>query len=396
MVASANRKRPRTLQDVQGHSLAVTTLSLVVANDLWEQHSPLFLQGSPGTGKTSLALLSARVTLCPNRVGGTSDNCGKCDTCVGIDTTNIIQYTCTGADADAIANLIDIGRGQPLPKEGSPRYRFFILDEVSNMSNQQLSKFLEVLENTNPFNVWVLVSMKPEKLDATLSNALLSRCTTFTFPALTTEEVAATLTKGGVGEDIANAISPYCRGNARLAWRRFDSLLLLNPDATPEWVEETLTGGATKSARITMWQMLHKGEVEKVMDLITSWACDGDSLTSLLKQDVVEAMCITPTPIQGRVLHMLTMGKDEDILYMLLSWVGKDVLGSTSVVHSPSTVEPLPPHYEEIKSSNGTPLYVPLTTGPAVVVPVSNGVSQWAVLRDKYSLVVDCAHDSGT
>lgn len=387
MSASANRKRPRTLQDVQGHTHVVTTLSLIIANDLWEQHSPLFLQGSPGTGKTSLALLSARATLCPNRPPRTYDNCGKCETCMGVDTTNIMQYTCTGADADAIANLIDVARGQPLPKEGSPRYRFFILDEVSNMTNQQLSKFLEVLENTNPFNVWILVSMKPEKLDATLSNALLSRCTTFTFPPLSTEDLTSTLVNGGVDESIARAISPYCRGNAREGWRQFDTLLLRNPDATPEWIEEQLTSGATKEARVSMWGLLHRGEVRKVMDLVGKWACGNAALTSLLKKDVVEAMCTTPTPIQGRVLHMLTMGKDEDIMYILLSWVGKDVLGTTitnpvpEFYQSPTVrevVEPL------VDPTSGTGAAHQGTSG-AMLMP--NGISQWAALRDKYSLV---------
>jgi len=355
----ANKKRPRTLNSVQGHPTIVTTLSLVIGSDLWAQHSPLFFQGSPGSGKTTLALLSARVTLCPNRPLGTSDNCGTCDTCMGRDTTNIIQYTCTGADAEKIADMVEVSRGQPLPKEGSPRYRFFILDEVSNMSNQQLSKFLEVLEGTNPFNVWILISMKPEKLDQTLSNALLSRCSTFTLPALTNNDVAVTLIEGGVSEGIANAIAPYSRGNARYAWRKFDSLLLLNPDATPEWIEANLTGGATKEARGHMWYLLYKGDVKALIALIEKWGVDRDTLLALMKKDVVEAMCATPSSIQARVLHSMTMAKDgEDILYLLLSWLGTDVLG----IHQ---------------------------KGAGVVVPTAANVivaSPWSILRDKYGL----------
>lgn len=365
----ANRKRPRTLHSVRGHPTIVTTISLVIANDLWSQHSPLFLQGSPGSGKTTLALLSARATLCPSRAMGTSDNCGVCDTCMGRDTTNIIQYTCTGADADAIANLIDIGRGQPLPKEGSPRYRFFILDEVSNMSNQQLSKFLEVLEGTNPYNVWILVSMKPEKLDPTLSNALLSRCSTFTLPPLTTEDIAATLMGGGVSEPIANAIAPYTKGNARFAWRKFDSLLLLNPDATPEWIEAYLTGGATKEARRRMWYLLYKGEVKPLIELVEGWGCDRDTLLTLVKEDVVEAMCTRPSQLQAKVLHSLTVARDgEGILYLLLAWLGMDVLG----LHS---------HNDRVDKQPMA--HAPCPTGRSVIVPTR---SPWSILRDKYGL----------
>lgn len=367
----ANRKRPRTLNQVQGHQHTVDILSLVIQNDLWGQHSPLFLQGAPGSGKTTIALLSARVTLCPHRPPGTSDNCGKCDTCIGKDTTNIETYTCTGADADALQNLIDKSRSQPLPKAGSPRYRFFILDEVSNMSNQQLSKFLEVLETTNKYNIWVLVSMKPERMDSTLSNALLSRCSTFTFPPLNDSELTATLVSGGVDEDIAKVLAPFCRGNARLAWRQFDRLLLLNPDATPAWVESTLTGGATKAARGTMWQALHGKKVREVIDLLGGWGCD--SLISLLREDVVEAMCARPLPIQGKVLHTLTTGREEDVLYILLSYVGEDVMGAGT---PPLKIEPI---------SN-------LRTSKAIVVPVTNDtphvpLSEWSWLKAKYALV---------
>jgi len=366
----ANRKRPRTLNEVQGHRQVVDILSLVIQGDLWAQHSPLFLQGAPGSGKTTIALLSARVTLCPHRVGSTSDNCGTCDTCMGVDTVNIETYTCTGADAEALQNLIDKSRSQPLPKQGSPRYRFFILDEVSNMSNQQLSKFLEVLETTNKYNIWVLVSMKPERMDATLSNALLSRCSTFTFPPLTVSELTATLTAGGVGEDIAKVLAPFCRGNARLAWRQFERLLLLNPDATPEWVESTLTGGATEAARATMWQALYGGKVREVIDLIGGWGCD--SLISLLREDVVEAMCARPLPIQGKVLHTLTTGREEDVLYILLSYVGEDVMGFSA---PPLKLDAIPN----------------LTTGSPILVPVTNGdshipLSEWGWLKAKYAL----------
>lgn len=366
----ANRKRPRTLNEVRGHQHAVDIISLVIQGDLWAQHSSLFLQGAPGSGKTTMALLSARVTLCPHRPPGTSDNCGACDTCMGVDTVNIEQYTCTGADADALQNLIDKSRSQPLPKAGSPRYRFFILDEVSNMSNQQLSKFLEVLEATNRYNIWVLVSMKPERMDATLSNALLSRCSTFTFLPLTNSELVATLTSGGVAEPIATVLAPFCRGNARLAWRQFERLLLLNPDATPEWVESTLTGGATKTARATMWQALRDGKVREVIDLVGGWGCD--NLISLLREDVVEAMCARPLPIQGGVLHTLTTGREEDVLYILLSYVGEDVMG---IDVPPVKVSPMPN----------------LSTGGPIVVPAANEashipLSEWGWLKAKYAL----------
>jgi DNA polymerase III, delta subunit len=366
MSALANRKRPRTLQDVKGHTVTVTTLSLVIANDLWSVHSPLFLQGSPGSGKTSIALLCARATLCPNREPGTSNNCGTCDTCMGKDTTNIIQYTCTGADAEAISNLIDIGRTQPLPKESSlhSHYRFFILDEVSNMTNQQLSKFLEVLEGTNPYNVWVLVSMRAEKMDDTLSNALLSRCSTFSFPPLTDMELTDTLVSGGVGKGIATAIAPHCKGNARLAWRKYDSLLLLNPEATPEWVEAHLTGGATHSSRVTMWRLLREGKVKQVIDLVGGWNCDNDTLTSLVRGDIVTAMCQRSNllPVQARLLQAVTQGSSEDILYILLSWCGKDIL--CGPVNSPPIDTPIE------SSSKGASL------------------SPWSVLRDKYELLL--------
>lgn len=386
----ANKKRPRTLNEVQGHEDTITTLSLVIANDLWREHAPLFLQGASGTGKTTTGLLGARVTLCPNRPLGTSDNCGKCDTCMGVDTTNIIQYTCTGADTEAIANLIDLSRSQPLPKKGAPRYRFFIIDEVSNMSNQQLSKFLEVLEGSNDYNIWILVSMKPEKMDATLSDAILSRCSTYTFPPLSNSKLTAVLTNGGLDEGIAKVLARYSRGNARTAWRQFSGLAVVNPNITPEWLESKLTGGATKVSRSTLWQALRDGEVKQILDLIGGWGCSMTALTSLLREDVVEAMCARPSPIQARVLHTLTTGREEDVLYILLSYVGEDVMGTGIPSHSNSHGGVVPitnyaralfnePYYPV--SKEGLPILG--TTKPTQPTKVSD----WGWLKAKYSLV---------
>jgi hypothetical protein len=80
-------------------------------------------------------------------------------------------------------------------------------------------------------------------------------------------------------------------------------------------------------------------------------------------------MCERPSPIQGRVLHTLTTGREEDVLYILLSYVGEDVMG---IDVPPVKVSPMPN----------------LNTGGPIVVPTTNGasLSDWGWLRGKYAL----------
>lgn len=139
MSSLGNEKRPKSFSEFSGSDNGpVKYLEAVIKNN--KHPNCIFLTGGSGTGKTTLAKLYAKATLCLNRKQGEHEPCGKCTNCIANEPENIFEYTVKEASdfKSAIGSIVTLTKSQPVLsdldndlREDQFR-RFIILDEIQN------------------------------------------------------------------------------------------------------------------------------------------------------------------------------------------------------------------------------------------------------------------------
>lgn len=261
----ANQYRPTTLDEFRWQEFAVANFKMIISKNAHSKNNNtllgtrinnLLITGEPSSGKSTLAQIYARSTLCRNREEGSYIACGECDVCTGKDTSNIFYHTITNPSESrpVIEQFIQEAKNRPIVKGGrADQYRrFFIIDEVELMSHQLISMLLDPLENTIDSTTWILISMdlaKLQKSQPTVAEAILSRCTHYALGSYTYDQIATVLSENrNVEYDAAYAIAQHS-GNLRGSWNNLSSFELLVEDQTITYedVSRYLLKGLDKS-----------------------------------------------------------------------------------------------------------------------------------------------------
>lgn len=163
-----NKYRPTKLSQVIGQEAAVTIIrgALKSGDDI----NPVTLFCGPhSTGKTTLAWLLALYSNCeqPNK----GEACGKCGSCqniiaairAGTDGRSVIEKPVDERGIDAIRTLADQSRYRC-----RDRYRWYILDEVHNLTKPAFDAALRLLEKPQGDTRFVLCTTAPEALPKTI------------------------------------------------------------------------------------------------------------------------------------------------------------------------------------------------------------------------------------
>lgn len=165
----AGAYRPKTLDDVVGQEVVVTTLkNAFERNNL---HHAYLLVGQFGSGKTSVARILAAMENCEK--GASLYPCGKCDNCVKIHDgthTDIIEL-----DAASSAGKVDQVRQlktEALYNPINTKKKYFILDEIHRASSEALDALLKLIEEPPSHCRFILATTDVQKIKPTI----LSRC----------------------------------------------------------------------------------------------------------------------------------------------------------------------------------------------------------------------------
>lgn len=287
----ANEMRPMNFDDYVSQKGATNYIKSVIKSN---QHpAGIIITGLPGTGKTTLANLYARATLCERRAEGEYNPCGECDSCkkeLGKDShPNVTLYRITEASVfkEAVSDLISISKQAPALTHDNIREdnhrRIIIIDELQNATRQSISPFLDSLEFAHDKVTIVLISMDLDKLDHIVRDAVESRCIELQLDKLAQSAIKERLaeTVVGLSHDAADSIAYLSSGNMRKAWKLVEYFQVQMPtkEITAQIIAEQKLGGLTPE------------KIDEIIDSLQnkSWQ-DTKSLLNSIMQDEQRAV----------------------------------------------------------------------------------------------------------
>jgi DNA polymerase III gamma/tau subunit len=261
----ANDQRPKLFKDYIGQLGAVSYLTSAIKHN--KHSNGVLLTGNPGTGKSSLAYLYTRATLCENRKEGEFEPCNNCASCSyeisNLNHPNITYYRITEATLfrEAVNDLIAMTKAKPALTHDNIRTdnlrRFIIIDEVQSATKQSISPFLDSLEFASDDVTVILISMDLDSMDKTVKDAIESRCIELTLDSLNQNDISDSLCNKypGLNKDAANLIAYLSKGNVRQAWSLLEYFL-------------TQVDVKDITSNLVSTQKLNSLTVEKVTELI--------------------------------------------------------------------------------------------------------------------------------
>ena len=207
----ADRMRPQTLEEFVGQEHLVgpgQPLRVLIEND---ELTSMILWGPPGSGKTTLARLIARLT--------------KCD---------FVSFSAVLAGIKEIKQVMV--NAERLRSAG--RRTIVFVDEIHRFNKAQQDAFLPYVEAGDI----VLIGATTENPSFEVIGPLLSRAKVYVLKALTTEQLEGLLQRAlaeperglfelnpNVTEDLLHQVATYANGDARMAYNTLEAAVLGSP-----------------------------------------------------------------------------------------------------------------------------------------------------------------------
>ena len=164
--------RPKKMSEIFGNEEVVQFCSNSVKKHIIP--SLLILNGSYGSGKTTLARLYAKSINCESNIDALFKPCGICDTCMTSDQY-LYEINASNSKLDIMRDIIDDAQYKP----GSGKFKIFILDEMQMATSKSISTLLKILEEPPTHVKFICVTTNAEMLP----DSFMSRAITFTFVA---------------------------------------------------------------------------------------------------------------------------------------------------------------------------------------------------------------------
>jgi DNA polymerase III subunit gamma/tau len=261
----ARKWRPKNFESLVGQEHVVRALTHALTTQ--RLHHAYLFTGTRGVGKTTLSRILAKSLNC--ETGITAAPCGKCGSCMDIDSGRFVDYVemdaASNRGVDEMAAVLD--NAMYAPTVG--RYKVYVIDEVHMLTNHAFNAMLKTLEEPPPHVCFVLATTDPQKVPVTV----LSRCMQFNLRNLAPQTIAERLTYVLQQEQIAFDDACLMRLGRAANGSMRDSLSLLD--------QAIAFGGGTVSDAIVM-QMLGLVDSVFVQHILESLhAADGARMVAL-------------------------------------------------------------------------------------------------------------------
>ena len=175
-LALARSWRPKTFSELVGQDHVVKALTHAL--DQGRLHHAWLFTGTRGVGKTTIARIMAKALNCTGSDGSgkmTSQPCGKCQACIGIDQGRFVDYVemdaASNRGIDDIRDLLEKAAYAP----ANARFKVYMIDEVHMLSKEAFNALLKTLEEPPEHIKFILATTDPQKIPVTI----LSRCLQF-------------------------------------------------------------------------------------------------------------------------------------------------------------------------------------------------------------------------
>jgi len=203
-LALARSWRPKTFAELLGQDHVVKALSHAL--DQGRLHHAWLFTGTRGVGKTTIARIMAKALNCTGedgKGGMTSQPCGKCPACTGIDQGRFVDYVemdaASNRGIDDIRDLLEKAAYAP----ANARYKVYMIDEVHMLSKEAFNALLKTLEEPPEHIKFILATTDPQKIPVTI----LSRCLQFNLKQMPVPLIVEHLEKVLAAEKVSSEVN---------------------------------------------------------------------------------------------------------------------------------------------------------------------------------------------
>ena len=263
--ALARKWRPKNFNEVMGQSETVAVLKNALASE--RVHHAYLFTGTRGVGKTTMARIFAKALNCEK--GVTSEPCGKCFSCQGIDNNNMVDLievdAASRTKVEETRELLD--NVQYAPTQG--RFKIYLIDEIHMFSKHSFNALLKTLEEPPGHVKFLLATTDYEKIPATV----LSRCLKLNLRKISNNSLVDYIEQVLKGEGVNSTkeamkiIAESADGSARDALSLLDRIIVLSDGSIKTKDVSKLLGIIDKTIVIKIFELIAENDQAGVFKL---------------------------------------------------------------------------------------------------------------------------------